>query len=74
MYALAENVGGVVYFGLEKDDYRNDCGSGKYPLLNKMKRTFDEYPTFLKLIQRIKQKVAKYFWTLDLTLEYDTAK
>jgi chitinase len=37
-FANWHGLGGVMVWSIETDDFQNDCGHGKYPLLNAIKR------------------------------------
>lgn len=36
-YIVNEGLGGALVWALDLDDFKNWCGDGKYPLLQKMK-------------------------------------
>jgi GH18 family chitinase len=36
-YANAKGLAGAMVWSIDFDDFRNDCGHGKFPLLNKIK-------------------------------------
>lgn len=41
-YAKSKQLGGVMTWSLDTDDFLGICGHGKYPLINKMKEVLNQ--------------------------------
>lgn len=38
-----EGFGGIMIWSIDMDDFRGQCGSGKYPLINAMRQELENY-------------------------------
>lgn len=43
-----EGFGGVMIWSMDMDDFRGQCGSGKYPLINAMRQELEGYKVKLE--------------------------
>ncbi|KAK3870939.1 hypothetical protein Pcinc_023874, partial [Petrolisthes cinctipes] len=43
----SEGLGGVMIWSVDMDDFRGNCGTGKYPLLNTLAKTMENYTVAL---------------------------
>lgn len=41
-YVIERGLGGAMFWDLPQDDFSNQCGKGKYPLIRSVKRVFDQ--------------------------------
>lgn len=61
-----KQLGGVIYYGLEKDDFRGNCKSsgGPYPMLNSIHKALLQYSkiSYDDLLILLKQHNSHYFW------------
>lgn len=43
-----EGFGGIMIWSIDMDDFRGQCGTGKYPLINSMKKELESYSVKLE--------------------------
>lgn len=43
-----DGYGGIMIWSVDMDDFRGQCGSGKYPLITTMKNELDDYSVALE--------------------------
>lgn len=43
-----EGFGGIMIWSVDMDDFKGQCGSGKYPLINAMRQELDGYKVKLE--------------------------
>lgn len=64
-FAMEKKLGGVMYYSLEKDDFRGDCDSSKvYPVLTTINYKLNEFfgMVYNDLIPQFEKHNAHYFW------------
>lgn len=65
-YAMEHKLGGVLYYGLEKDDFAGACkaSKGKYPALRSIDKFLLQYAPLVygDLIDLVKRHSAQFFW------------
>lgn len=43
-----EGFGGIMIWSVDMDDFRGQCGTGKYPLINAMRQELEDYTVKLE--------------------------
>lgn len=43
-----EGFGGIMIWSVDMDDFRGQCGSGKFPLMNAIKQELEDYKVKLE--------------------------